>query len=104
MVWTLLFLGNVAYVMTQEVSMLVKTKEISHSWGTETILTLSGGSVVKLYASEKKVTIQVAKAEEDDAVIGEWQSTYPSPTTTKVLGGLEEHKAKVAELIHWFNQ
>ena len=84
--------------------MLVKTKEIPHSWGTETILTLAGGSVVKLYASEKKITVNVVKAEEDDAVIGEWQGKFPSPTTTKVLGGLEEHKAAVAKLVHWFNQ
>ena len=84
--------------------MIKKTKEISHSWGTETILTLDGGSIVRLYASEKKVTVQVAKAEEGDAVIWKWQDKYPSPTTTKVLGGLKEHKAMVAKMIHWFNQ
>jgi len=84
--------------------MIKKMKEISHSWGTETILTLDGGSIVRLYASEKKVTVQVAKAEEGDAVILPWQDKYPSPTITKVLGGLEEHKAAVAKLVHWFNQ
>ena len=82
-----------------------KTKVVSKSWGSETVVTFESGSVVRIYASKAKLTVDIAQLSENesaDSRLIRWVAGHPGRTFSANGGSLRVHEKMAADLIRWF--
>lgn len=89
--------------------MAIKANSTQHvSWGTITTLHLHSGSIIKLFASKKKLTVSIVRAVRKDRSgttrLHAWVAKHPGSKSTFIKGSLATHIHMADQVITYFRK